>query len=190
MVEGVAWREIGKTTIKVRETEHFSEVVQQMRKEKRDIRRSLKDGCTDRRNMIKLFKELQEKLKMQILKERTEKINNKMSSLAQDNTRNSFWKERKKRKREPIKDNLTVKDEEGVRQLDPPMIMETMATYYEHLYKIKPTRWQQAHDDVKADILKIQTDLTYENEWYNSAPTEEQILKVIERKKMAKQPLT
>ena len=29
-------------------------------------------------------------------------------------------------------------------------------------------------------------DLTYENEWYNSAPTEEQILEVLERKKDGK----
>ena len=135
----MAWKEIGKTTIKMRTTEHFSEEVQHMRKEKRAIRDSLKKGYTGRENMIKLFKELQEKLNKQILKERTEKINTKMSILAQDKTRNCFWKERKKLNREPVKDNLTVKDVEGIRQLDPPMIMETMATYYEN-YKIKPTR--------------------------------------------------
>ena len=109
-----------------------------------------------------------------------------MSIIAQDNTKNSFWRERKKLKREPIKDNLTIKNEEGVRQLSPPAIMETMAAYYENLYKIKPIRWHQAHDDVKTDILNFQTDLKYENEWYNSAPTEEQIMQVLERKKNGK----
>ena len=186
MIEGVAWKEIGKTTLKTRETEQFSELVERMRKEKREIRASLKEGCIDRENMIKSFKELQEKLKQQILKERAEKISAKMTKLAQDKTRNSFWKERKKLQKEPIKDNLTVKDEEGIRQLSPPMIMETMATYYETLYKIKPTRWHQAHDNIKTDIQQYQTDLSYENEWYNMVPTEEQILGVIERKKNGK----
>ena len=108
---------------------------------------------------------LQNALKEQILLKRTEKMKMKMTTLAKDSSRNTFLRERKKLKREPAKEDLTVKDENGVRQLVPSNIIETMASYYENLYKIKPTRWHPIHNELQADIPLFQTNLEYENEW-------------------------
>ena len=109
-----------------------------------------------------------------------------MSALARDGSGNTFWRERKKLMKEPVKENLTVKDENGKRQIEPSKIMETMATYYENLYRIKPVRWHEAHQDVQQDLPLFQINLDYEDEWYNIPPTEQQITDIIERKKNGK----
>ena len=185
-IEDIAWRNIGKTTIRARKTEPFSTLIEQLREEKRDLKASLKVMTQGREEAVKSFKELQKNLREQILLERTEKMKIRMSTLAQDSSKNTFWRERRKLKREPVKKDLTVKDENGIRQLVPSNIIETMASYYENLYKIKPTRWHPIHAKIQTDIYQFQTNLEHENEWFNIPPTEEQIMDTIERKKNGK----
>ena len=65
--------------------------------------------------------------------------------------------------------------------------MDTMAEYYENLYKLKPTRSHPIHEHVKSQTLQYIIDKNADDEWYNSTPTEKQILDIIENKK-AEQP--
>ena len=64
--------------------------------------------------------------------------------------------------------------------------MDTMANYYENLYKLKPTRIHPVHEHVKSQMLQHLTDTNADEEWFNSAPTERQILEIIENKKSGK----
>ena len=41
-IEEVAWKNIGKTTIKTKRAEHFSELIGQLRRQKRELKTSLK----------------------------------------------------------------------------------------------------------------------------------------------------
>ena len=186
LIENSAWKNIGKTTIKTKKNEKFSSTVDQLRKEKRQMKKAINGATNEKEEMIISFKELQSKLNHQILIERASKTKDDLSKIINDKTRNSFWQKRKKLKREPIKDNLTVKDGDGVRQYSPKKIMETMASYYEKLYETKPVREHPAHDKIKNEVTEYANNQDYEDEWYNFAPTENQILEIIEHKKNGK----
>ena len=185
-IEGLARKNIGRTTIRNRKCERFSSEVENLRLKKRQIKNKLKHSSIDKNLNINKLKNVQEQLRQQILRERTEKTKNRLSAISQDATRNSFWRERKKLKREPVKENLTVKDTTGARQYSPKMIMDTMANYYENLYKIKPMRSHPIHEQVKAQTQQYLTDTSADKEWYNSMPTERQIMEIIENKKNGK----
>ena len=185
-IEGLARKNLGRTTIKNRKNERFSSEVENLRHKKRQIKDTLKRSSQHRGETIKELKQIQEQLRQQILRERTEKTKKKLSAISHDATRNSFWRERKKLKREPVKENLTVKDTNGTRQYSPRKIMDTMADYYENLYKIKPTRYHPIHEQIKLHTLQYLTNTSADDEWYNSAPTERQIMEIIENKKNGK----
>ena len=71
----------------------------------------------------------------------------------------------------------------GRRQYSPKKVMDTMATYYENLYKVKPTRNHPIHEHVQSQTMQYLKDKNADEEWYNSSPTERQILEIIENKK-------
>ena len=66
---------IGKTTIKNKGKEQFSDQVKVMRKQKRMIKKCLKDDNIDKTQVLSQYGEIQTILRNQILKERTEKTN-------------------------------------------------------------------------------------------------------------------
>ena len=149
-VENTARTDIGRTTVRTTvKTERFSDTVKELRKTKREMKKLLKGPTEMRTEKIKQFKEIQEQIRTQITYERTAKIQARLDKLSQDQTRNTFWRKRKKLMHEPIKNNLTIKDEEGNRQYSPTKIKETMANYYENLYKKKDSRWHPIHDEIK-----------------------------------------
>ena len=186
-VEDLARKDIGRTTIRTTvKTERFSDTVVNLRRTKREMKKALKGACDERAAKVKEFKEIQEQIRIQITTERALKIQKRLSIISQDRSKNTFWRERKKLMQEPVKSHLTVKDETGERQYCPDSIKETMARYYENLYKKKQTRWHPRHDEIKSKILLSQSDTEYDNEWYNSVPTEKQILEIIDNKKNGK----
>ena len=185
-IEGLARKNLGRTTLRNRRNERFSPEVENLRLQKKQIKDKLKHYPPNRGEIIKELKIVQEQLRQQILREKTEKTRNKLSAISRDATKNSFWRERKKLKREPVKENLTVKDKNGTRQYSPKKIMNTMADYYEDLYKIKPTRIHPIHEQIKTQTQQYLTDTTTDKEWYNSTPTEQQIKEIIENKKSGK----
>ena len=186
-VEDIARKDIGRTTIRTTvRTERFSDTVVNLRRTKREMKKELKGACERRVEKVKEFKVIQEQIRIQITNERAIKIQKRLNIISQDHSRNAFWRERKKLMQEPVKSHLTVKDELGKRQYCPASIKETMAAYYENLYKKKPTRWHPKHDEIKTMILQSQLDTDYDNEWFNSVPSERQILEIIDNKKNGK----
>ena len=186
-VENVARIDIGRTTIRTTtKMEKFSQTVQDLRKSKREMKKLLRGPTEMRSERVKEFKQLQEQIREQITYERTVKIQGRLNKISQDQTRNSFWRERKKLMHEPVKNNLTIKDEMGNRQYSPTRIKDTMASYYENLYKKKETRWHPMHHEIKSKMLVMQIDTQNDNDWYNFIPTERQILDIIRKKKNGK----
>ena len=183
-VEGQARKNLGRTTIRTRKTKRFSLEVENLRLQKRELKDKLKKRIEEKEKTLKEIKTVQEQLRQKILGERAEKTRRKLLTITQDASRNSFWRERKKLRREPVKENLTVKDTEGNRQYSPEKVMETMASYYEDLYKIKPVRPHSIHELIKTKTADYLNDKSADNEWYNHVPTERQITEVLENKKM------
>ena len=110
-----ALKTIGKTTFKEGGKEKFSHEV----KELRDIKKTIKaDIKTEREydtkgDLIKKYKEVQEKITTQINKEKKEIMKQKLQKIASDKTKTSFWKEKKKMTRNPALEALTIKDQKG-----------------------------------------------------------------------------
>ena len=182
-IDNTARISIGKSTIKNRKEEVFSQEVKDMRKEKREIKKRLKNKET---HMVTSYGEMQEKIRNQILLERTERTNRQLKKMTEDKTRIIFWKERKKLKRNQANNCLTVKNENGERVYDPEIIKETAASYYEKLYSKKPVRTHSHHETVQHDIEHFKRCNDHEGEWYNEPPTKKEIKEIIERKKNGK----
>ena len=175
-IEGKAWSSIGKTTIRNRPKTQFSDVVKDLRKKKRDLGKKTNDDPAE-------YIEIQTQLRNQILLERTLKTNDQFKKMTQNKNRVFFWKERKRIKRNETNECLTVKNENGDREFDPLNIMNTTANYYENLYGKKDTRTHEHHDVVKREMKEFESDLTYDQEWYNKLPTENEVINIIGNKK-------
>ena len=140
----------------------------------------------DQKTIITQYKEIQEKLRVQILTERTEKMNKDLKKMLEDISKVMFWKERKKTRRNVTNDFLTVKDEKGERKYDPESIKEITAAYYERLYAKKEIRSHPHHKLVKEEMENLEKDNNKDNEWFNLPPTKQEILEEITNKKNGK----
>ena len=185
-IESAARVSIGKTTIKARKKDQVSPILQEMRREKRQLKKILKRSETDQPDTLEQYKSIQEKIRNQILTEKTKKTNAQLNKMTQDKSRVIFWKERKKTMRNHANECVTVKDDSGQRQYDPEKIKETNANFFEKLYSKKPVRNHPHHSTVEEEILEFEKDKTYDQEWFNSLPTLKELSEVIEAKKHGK----
>ena len=185
-IEGAAWASISKITSKSKKVEKFSVKVKQLRRHKREIKKRLKRNMGDQSQTLSEYKLLQNKIKKQILQERTEKENEQLKKMTADKTRVLFWKERKKLRRNQTNECLTVKNDKGNRIYDPETVKETIATYYEKLYAKKPVRGHAHHQIVENSIGIYKNEKKHDEEWFNQPPTESEIKEIIENKKNGK----
>ena len=117
-------------TLKDKKSDTFSNVIRNLRREKRMIKNE-RNQNGNQTNITK-YKTIQERLRNQILIEKTEKTNSRLKKMTQDKTRIIFWKERKKLNRNFTNSCLTVKNDKGERIHDPEEIKQTTANYYEN----------------------------------------------------------
>ena len=185
-IENAARISIGKTTTKNRKCDKFSTEIQNLRKEKRLVKKRLDHNNDDQQETLNKYKKIQENLKNQILLERTRKTNLRLKKMTQDKTKIIFWKERKRLNRNETNASLTVKNKSGERVYDPQAIKQTTADYYEDLYAKKTTRPHPHHDVVAKEVLEFQNNVEHEDEWYNCPPTEMEIKEIINNKKNGK----
>ena len=66
MFEKVARLTIGKTTMKNKGKEVFSDIVKEMRKQKRAIKKKLKDGTYDKTRILNEYREIHRHMKAYI----------------------------------------------------------------------------------------------------------------------------
>ena len=106
--------------------------------------------------------------------------------MTEDKSKVTFWKERKKLKRNATNECLTVKNDEGLRQFDPEKVKNTVADYYERLYAKKDVRHHPHHEIVKKQMEEFEVDTRKDGEWYNELPTTDEVREIIESKKNGK----
>ena len=114
--------------------------------------KTLRRNIEIRQSHITQFKDIQERIKNQIIYEKSIKTKQKFEKMINDKSRNTFWKEKKKMSRNPVLESLIIKDEQGMRQYDPEKIKEHTAKYYENLYKKKDTTPHPYHQEVQHKI--------------------------------------
>ena len=89
-IESAARMSIGKSTVKIKKEEIFSQQVKDLRKQKREIKKRLKNKENDHPNLMKSYREIQEKIRKRILYEKTERRNRQLKKMTEDKTRIIF----------------------------------------------------------------------------------------------------
>ena len=187
-LENAARVTIGKTTLKEGHKEKPSNVVKQFNQEKKHLKIKIQaeSDTKTKEGLITEYKEIQEKTRQQIVTEKTQKIKERFEKIVSEPSRHTFWKEKKKVTRNPTTENIIVKDIDGNRHFEPSAIKESIAIYYENLYKNKDYPYHPYHDDVKNRTISYLTNYEHENEYYNTRPSFQEIGRIIEQKKNGK----
>lgn len=187
-LENAARNTIGKTTFKAGGKEKFSHETKQLQKEKKKLKnqiRSEKDN-TKRNQLLEVYRNIKETVTSQITQERHEINKEKFEKIIADRSKRTFWKEKKKLSRDPVLENITIKDKNGLRQYNPDSVMENTALYYESLYQSKLFEPQQYHTKVKENMQQHLVDTTYENQHYNLTPDIDEVTEAIQNKSNGK----
>ena len=90
-IDSAARMSIGKTTVKAKRKEQVPDSLKEMRREKRHLKNILKRSETDQPAILEQYKSIQEKIRNQILIEKTKKTNAQLSKMTQDKSRILFW---------------------------------------------------------------------------------------------------
>ena len=188
-LDSAARESIGKTTFNVNSRKNkVSKKAREIQKEKRTIKSLLKDESDKQTRylLIGQYKKLQEESRDLVIEEQTEQTKLKFEKILNDKTGQAFWKMKKNLSRDPTLDMLTVKNSKGERQFTPEGIKETMANYYENLYKEKEFPHHPYHNEVTVNNNNNITNKQYDNDYYNREPTIEEIEQIIRNKKNGK----
>ena len=91
-IEGAARMSIGKTTVRMkRKKKQVSEELKEMRREKRTLKKTLIRSETEQPLILEQYKNIQERIRNQILIEKTKKTNLQLNKMTQDKSRVLFW---------------------------------------------------------------------------------------------------
>ena len=179
---------IGKTTYKEVYKVKPSLEIKKLRERKKELKDTIQKEKDNEKKQLLIdnYKQIQEMAKDQITKERSEIIKRKFEKIKNDKTGKSLWKEKRIVTRNPALETLSIKDNNGQRQYLPEDVKETIAKYYENLYKKKHFPYHPYHEEVKKDIVSYTNNLQYENMKYNDTPDIEEITEIILLKKNGK----
>ena len=183
-LDSAARNSIGKTTFKAGGKEKFSHEVKDLQQKKKEAKTEIMTGENhdERIELIRKYKEAQDKVTAQIEKERYEITKQKFERIAADKSMNTFWKEKKRITRDPVLEALTIKDENGYRQFHPDSVKKHTAHYYEKLYQGQTHPPQPYHLEVQEKSNQYLEDRDYENFPYNLVPNMDEIIEAIEDK--------
>ena len=185
-IENVAFHTIGKTTIKLNQPKRESNELKDLRKEKREMRKSYETEVdpTLRKNKLDLYFQKQRAVKNQIEKEEQEYVKHKLEKIANDSDDRGFWGECRRQKKDEMNGWTAVKDSEGRRILDPDAQKITIAGYFQGIYTPDPTLPQHPyHQTIIEKMERYQNDHSYDHLLYNEVPSIQEIEQVIENKK-------
>ena len=187
-LESAARLTIGKTTIKEGQKDKPTAVIKQFNQQKKELKAKIQGQPDDKakKEMIKEYKELQQKTSEQLIIEKSEKIKERFEKIVNEPSKHTFWKEKKKVTRNPASESIIIKDQSGNRHFEPNAIKENIAMYYENLYRNKGYLYHPYHDDIKRKTTSYLTNLDYEDEYYNAMPSINEINRIIEQKKNGK----
>ena len=187
-VETAAIATIGKTTHKNNYKTTVSEIVTQMRKEKRELKNKLikEQNQENKKEWREKYIRKQCEVRKQIEIEKRESLKNKINKMINSGDQTMFWKERRNIKRDETEGWLITKDGDGKRLFTPEENLRNIASYYENLFAKPVAVLHPYHDEVRTSILEYQENREYENEEFNQLPTIKEIKEVIDKKKNGK----
>ena len=187
-IEKAAWGTIGKTTTKNGTKKKVCPELEEKQKNKKNLKNLIgkESDKVKKENLIKEYKILQEQIKSIIIQEKTVEIEEKFHKIATDNSRASFWREKRNLSKNPMLESLTIKDNQGHRVYSPQYFKEVTALYYEDLYRKKDLPTRDFHLDLKLKITEYSHDTSHENLTINNSPTASEIAEIIARKKNGK----
>ena len=188
ILENTARKTIGKTTRKDVKKNNVSTALNALNQEKKAIKRKIdtEKSIEEKKNLIDLYKKLQEKAKEELNKEKAKMVQRKFEKMIEDGSNNALWKEKKTLSRNPVLENLVIKDKDGTRQYSPNDIKFHTANYYETLYKSKFFKPHPYHQETEEKIKSYLHINTYDNDSYNELPTFEEVHQIIQEKKNGK----
>ena len=176
---------IGKTTLKekrgIRPTDEMKMLQQQKKSLKSEIQNE--KNQEERKKLITRYKQVQERLTECTVNEKTNEITRKFEKMVNDHSKKLYWGANRKAQRDATLESLVVKNENGERQYNPNDIMETMADYYEGLFKKPMVPYHPYHDEVLKKMTEYSEDRQYDDLDYNQTPTKEEIKAIIDAKK-------
>ena len=187
-IEKSAWSTLGKTTYREKTKETFSEEVTELRKKKKTLKRQIQGTANhdEKTSLIDFYKIVQSNITDLIVKERTSKIEKKIQLILADNSRTSFWREKRSLSRNPALESLIIKDKTGNRIYAPEQIKEVTASYYENLYRNKNLPSRPYHIQLENRLTVYSNNREHESDLCNTPPTEAEISEIIENKKNGK----
>ena len=187
-IDHAARDSIGKTTLKRKKQQKTSGILKDLRKEKKELQTLIQaENNKEKRSLlINNYKDLQEKTKEQIAKERSSVISHKFKKIINDKSWRAFWREKKTLTHNPTFDFLALKNETGNRVYCPSEIKKVTEDYFKNLYKCKTFPFHPYHQIVTNNIQIYEANRDFENMRYNREPTIEELTRVIEEKKNGK----
>ena len=131
-----------------------SNELKQMHRQKRTIKNEIQNEKDRQKkdSFIAKYKETQETIRNQHIKEKSEMIQEKLEKIVSDRSKTSFWNLKKKITRDQTIESLAVKNQDGIRQFEPDAKKETYVSYYETLFKKKTFPHHPYHDEIKEKI--------------------------------------
>ena len=119
---------IGKTTMKSMRREKFSEIVDRLRRKKREMKREMLGERNVQKRNILIGKCIlkQEEIRRQILIEKKQKIESVFQKVVKDKSRTLFWKEKRKMMKNSTLEYACTKNENGgeITSLHPNLVSE------------------------------------------------------------------
>ena len=187
-LDNAARMSIGKTTLKPNKKVHDSIQSKELRQTKKQLRYDIQgESNPEKKNMlIQTYKEVQEKARDVIVKERSDLIMKRFNDIMKDRTGKAFWKEKKYISRDQAMTYYTVKNDDGLKQFLPDSIKETTAKYFEDLYRAKEYPHHPYHNQVTNNIFSFETNHDDDDAPYNRIPTIDEISEIVQQKKNGK----
>ena len=184
IIDKAARRTIGKTTFKEGKKAKQSKTIKEMQEQKRNIKKQAQqeEKGPKKDELIEEYKSIQENIRIQIIKETTEIIEEKFEKMIADKSRKSFWDLKRKANQDPAHESLIVKNKDGIRQYTPESIQETMAQYYEDLFKNKPYEYHEFHEKIRENMIVFSENREFDDLPYNEIPTKQEIKEIIMQK--------
>ena len=163
-------------------------MINELRKQKKEIRNEIRKQPSGEKRQILFqhYKATQEKIKEQLSNEKSAEVSQKFERIMADKTGHAFWREKKSLTQNPLLNSLTVKNKDGIRQYDPTAVKETMADYFENLYKAKQFPYHPHHQTVTRNIVENSSNYDFEETRYNQEPTIEELATIVREKKNGK----
>ena len=161
-------------------------------KEKQNLKKSLRKQIESEKDketkeaLIRDYKQLQERIKDIMTEEAATRVEEKFHLITSDNSRTSFWKEKRKMSKNPLLESLTIKDNQGYRVYSPQHFKEVTATYYENLLKKKDIPARPLHIELNRKITIYSTETDHEDLPINDQSTIFEIGEIINRNKNGK----